>query len=61
MTRLKFYALTGLGYFLTIAALGLFASVGVVVLGLLFCVGLVLGLVAFATSFAGANRRQRTT
>lgn len=60
MTRLKFYALTALGYLLALAALGLFASVGIVVLGVLFTVGLVLGLVAFATSFTDAKRRQRT-
>lgn len=60
MTRLKFYALTALGYLLALASLGLFASVGIVVLGVLFTVGLVLGLVAFATSFTDAQRRQRT-
>ena len=59
MTRLKFYALTALGYVLALAALGVFASVGVVVLGILFSVGLIFGLIALATSLSDAMRRQR--
>ncbi|WP_370227635.1 hypothetical protein [Cognatishimia sp.] len=58
MTRLKFFALTALGYLLALAALGLFASVGVVVLGLLVCVGLVLGAIGLATSLTDTKRRQ---
>ncbi|MCH2249866.1 MAG: hypothetical protein MK042_08725 [Cognatishimia sp.] len=59
MTRLKFYALTALGYVLALAALGVFASVGIVVLGILFSVGLIFGLIALATSLSDAMRRQR--
>ncbi|NQY60009.1 hypothetical protein [Cognatishimia sp.] len=59
MTRLKFYALTALGYVLALAALGVFASVGIVVLGILFSVGLIFGLIALATSLTDAMRRQR--
>ena len=58
MTRLKFFALTALGYLLALAALGLFASVGVVVLGLLVCVGLVLGAIGLAASLTDTKRRQ---
>lgn len=39
MTRLKAIAAAALGVFLMLAALGLFASVGVVVLGGLVCLG----------------------
>lgn len=50
MTRLKTIALSLLGWFVLLAALGLLASVGLVVLGALALLGLALAVAAWVNS-----------
>lgn len=55
MTRLKTIALTTLGFIVALAALGLFASVGLVVLGALALLGLVAGIAAWLSTAMDAK------
>ena len=52
MTKLKTFALSALGFVFAIAALGVFASVGLVVLGFAAILGLTLAAAAWLSSTA---------